>query len=703
MVSRLIKFLRNNFAQIISGFILIAISAGYFYNKSIYDALHIALIAILIAGLFGSFYFFLAKNEIEQRRGILFLLLAGINVLVHQFRIYLPEIYVLNYIIASLSCAVVGLRFGLFTTLIIFLLDLAFWSFEPELGALKMHLINLIFNILFVFIVGVYLFAESRQKEVIEKRYENIIKEAESLGNPIQQDFNVGDLKMLSREQRRKRMLRLSMDLDDKIHKIMEVIKQSLHPFSCVLFLRNSNSSEFIVKDIISDTEHISTEKIDFNEGVFEWVLSKKTSIYLSELKGINGIPYYKFDPGIRTFLAVPIIKQTSQQVEAIICVDSMDVQAFNEEHKKIIYILGNQIMEAIEHAEILHQIITEMTEFASFYEVSRKLASSLNLSDILFTTLDSAQKIVKYSFGTIVFYNKENNLFVIKSYVGDKRDEFINRQFKPEDSLVGYLIKTYNRTYMIGDSSQKSSLLPLFGPKTSSPSFSSLLLIPLQIKSDNIGAMVFASENRHFFTTYEAEILEVLGNQVSVAIDNARMYEQVEAMAVTDGLTQLYNHRKFQEILDSEFRRAQRYNTPLSILLLDIDRFKSINDTKGHPVGDEVLKKIAGLIRRFIRDTDFPCRYGGEEFVLVLPNTSTKEVVIIAERIRKSVEKSTFILNNKEELNITISIGIATYPADAKEKQELVDKADKALYFAKESGRNQTQTYEGLKNIRVV
>jgi len=214
---------------------------------------------------------------------------------------------------------------------------------------------------------------------------------------------------------------------------------------------------------------------------------------------------------------------------------------------------------------------------------------------------------------------------------------------------------------------------------------------------------MIFASENKHFFTTYEAEILEVLGNQVSVAIDNARMYQQVEAMAVTDGLTQLYNHRKFQEILDSEFRRAQRYNTFLSILLIDIDRFKSINDTKGHPVGDEVLKKIAGLIRRFIRETDFPCRYGGEEFVLVLPNTSTKEAVTIAERIRKSVEKSTFILNNKEELNITISIGIASYPADTKEKQELVDKADKALYFAKESGRNQTQTYEGLKNLKVL
>ncbi len=698
-----IKFLKENFASIISGVIIISLSTGYFYGKSIYDALHIALIALLIAGLFGSFYFFLVKNDIKQRNGILLLLLAGINILTHQFREYFPQIYVLNYIFLSLSCAVAGVKYGLLNTFIVFLLDLSLWLNEPGLSALQSHLLNLGVNILFVFIVGMYLFAESRQKDVIEKKYEDIIKEAESLNSPVQHNFDMGDLKMLSREQRQKRMLRLSMDLDDKIHKIMEVIKQSLHPFSCVLFLRNSNSSEFTLKDIISDTEEISAEKIDFNEGVFEWVLNKKTSIYLSELKGISGIPYYRLDPGIRTFLAVPVIKQTSQEVEAIICVDSIDVQAFNEEHKKIISILGNQIMEAIEHAEIVHQMVSEMTEFASFYEVSRKLASSLNLSDILFTTLDSAQKIVRYSFGTIVFYNKENNSFSIKSYIGNNKDEFINREFRAEDSLIGYLINTYNRTYMIGDSSQKSLLLSLFGPKISAPSYSSLLLIPLQIKGNNMGAMIFASEKKHFFTTYEAEILDVLGNQVSVAIDNARMYQQVEAMAVTDGLTQLYNHRKFQEILDSEFRRALRYNTSLSIMLLDIDKFKSINDTKGHTVGDEVLKKIAGLIKRFIRDTDFPCRYGGEEFVLILPNTTTKEAVIIAERIRKSVEKSTFILNSKEELNITISIGIATYPSDAKEKQELVDKADKALYFAKESGRNQTQTYEGLKNLRIV
>ncbi len=698
-----IKFLRENFASIVSGFIIISLSTGYFYERSIYDALHISLIALLVAGLFGSFYFFLVKNDIKQKNGILLLLLAGINILVHQFRVYFPQIYLLNHIFLSLSCGVAGVKYGLFNTFIVFLLDLSFWLHEPGLSALQAHLVNLGFNILFVFIVGMYLFAESRQKEVIEKKYENIIKEAETLDSPLQQNFDMGDLKMLSREQRQKRLLRLSMDLDDKIHKIMEVIKQSLHPFSCVLFLRNSNSNEFTLKDIISDTEEISADKIDFNEGVFELVLTKKTSIYLSEIKGIRGIPYYRLDPGIRTFLAVPVIKQTSEQVEAIICVDSVDVQAFNEEHKKIISILGNQIMEAIEHAEIIHQMVSEMAEFASFYEVSRKLASSLNLSDILFTTLDSAQKIVRCSFGAIVFYNKENNSFIVKSCIGNNKDEFINREFRAEDSLTGYLIKTYNRTYMIGDSSQKSSILPLFGPKISVPSYSSLLLIPLQIKGNNIGAMIFASENKHFFTTYEAEILEVLGNQVSVAIDNARMYQQVEAMAVTDGLTQLYNHRKFQEILDSEFRRAMRYNTSLSIMLLDIDRFKSINDTKGHPVGDEVLKKIAGLIKRFIRDTDFPCRYGGEEFVLVLPNTTTKEAVIIAERIRKSVEKSTFILNNREELNITISIGIATYPSDAKEKQELIDKADRALYFAKESGRNQTQTYEGLRNLRLL
>jgi len=703
LISQLTKFLEKNFATIISGILLASITAGYFYERDIYDSLHIALIFLLIVGLAGSFYFLFIRNDEEQKSGVILLIVSGVNVLVHQFKNDFNDIYILNYIVSAFSCAVSGLKAGLFTTFIIFVLDISFWMHNPGMETLKTPLLNLAVNTLFVTIVGLYLFAESHQKNIIKEKYENIIKEAESLEKPVPQDFNVGDLKMLSRDQRQKRMLRISMELDDKIHKIMEVIKQSLHPFSCVLFMKNSGSSEFMIKDIISDTEEINTENIDFNEGVLGWVLHKKTPIYLSEFKGIHDIPYYKFDQGIKSFLAVPVVRQSSQAVDAIICVDSVEVQAFNEEHKKIISILGNQIMESIEHAEIINQMVSEMTEFAAFYEVSRKLASTLNLSDILFTTLDSARKIVKYSFGAIIFNKSEQNILEIKSFVGKDKDDLIHQHFNLEDSLVGYLIKNYNRTYLIGDASQKASVLPIFGQKLKSPFFASLLFVPLQIKNTNIGAMLFASETPYFFTSYEAEILEVLGNQVSVAIDNSRMYEQVEAMAVTDGLTQLYNHRKFQEILEAEFKRAQRYNTPLSIMLLDVDRFKNINDTRGHPVGDEVLKKIAGLIKRFIRDTDYPCRYGGEEFVIVLPNTGTKEAVIIAERIRKSVEKSTFILNSREELYITISIGIATYPSDAGEKHELVDKADKALYYAKESGRNQTQSYEGLKNLKVV
>lgn len=698
----MINFLKKNFGTTIAGLILCFLAGGYFYNKQIYDPLHIALIALLISALFGSVYLLFVHSDPDQVKGVLLLLLSGVNIVVQLFKNYLPDIFVLNYIVVAFSTAVLNFKFGLLNTLIILLLEISLWSFAPSFAELKLVLIHTGMNIVFVFVVGLYLYAEGREKEVIEKKYEDIIKEAESLDNPVQQDFDLGDLKMLSREQRQKRMLRLSMDLDDKIHKIMEVIKQSLHPFTAVIFLRVGNTNEFMVRDIISDTEEISVDKIDFSEGVFEWILTKKTSIYLSDLKGIFGIPYYKREPGIRTFLAVPVMKQSSQRVEGIVCVDSLEVQAFNEEHKKIITILGNQVMEAIEHSEILHQMLSEMTEFAAFYDVSRKLASSLNLADILFTTLDSARKIVRYSFGAITLFNSEGDTLTISSFIGEKKDELINKQFKPDGSLIGYILNTYNRTYLIGDASQKSSLLPLFGPKLTVPAYSSLLLIPLQIKGKNTGAMVFASESRYFFTPYEAEIFEVLGNQVSVAIDNARMYQQVEALAVTDGLTKLYNHRKFQEILDNEFRRAQRYNTPLTIMLIDIDRFKNINDTKGHPVGDEVLKRIAGIIKKFVRETDYPCRYGGEEFVLVLPNTTTKEAVTIAERIRKSVEKSTFIFENREELYITISIGIASFPSDAKEKQELVDKADKALYFSKESGRNQTQTYEGLKQLRI-
>jgi len=166
---------------------------------------------------------------------------------------------------------------------------------------------------------------------------------------------------------------------------------------------------------------------------------------------------------------------------------------------------------------------------------------------------------------------------------------------------------------------------------------------------------------------------------------------EFFKALSQIDGLTGLYNHRTFHQILNEELARAKRYKSELSILMIDVDDFKIYNDTNGHPLGDLSLKEIAWILKYTCRETDKVARYGGEEFVIILPETGKSGAYAVAERIRRAVEEIEF---EREEVlpkgKLTVSIGIASFPEDAKTKKELIEKADKALYEAKKRGKNQ-------------
>ena len=174
------------------------------------------------------------------------------------------------------------------------------------------------------------------------------------------------------------------------------------------------------------------------------------------------------------------------------------------------------------------------------------------------------------------------------------------------------------------------------------------------------------------------------------MVLDNARLYEAAKRLAITDGLTKIYNHRFFQELFEKEFTRSDRYGTVFSLIMLDIDLFKRINDTYGHLYGDEILKEIAQLVKSCLRTMDLLARYGGEEFAVLLPETNLNEAVRTAERIRRAVENNDFMASRGQGLKVTVSQGVTFYPSPGvTSRSDIVGKADSALYEAKESGRN--------------
>jgi diguanylate cyclase (GGDEF)-like protein len=188
---------------------------------------------------------------------------------------------------------------------------------------------------------------------------------------------------------------------------------------------------------------------------------------------------------------------------------------------------------------------------------------------------------------------------------------------------------------------------------------------------------------------------LSLLAIAAAESVARTRLFEHVEKLATTDGLTGLLNRRTFNAQLALRLREAQRYRRHLSLLLVDIDHFKKVNDTHGHPAGDAVLRGVAAIAASQARETDMVARYGGEELALVLPETDSAGARAIAERLRSAVASADHA-TDKGHLRVTISLGIATWPGDGAAAEELIEAADKALYRAKQAGRNRVECARG-------
>lgn len=211
-------------------------------------------------------------------------------------------------------------------------------------------------------------------------------------------------------------------------------------------------------------------------------------------------------------------------------------------------------------------------------------------------------------------------------------------------------------------------------------------IIIPLQSKGEINGLIILGDRINHQpFTESEIEYMLNIASLAGIAINNARLYE----MATTDMMTRLKIHHYFQTILVEEINRSIKYDRPLSLLMCDIDNFKNFNDIYGHVAGDEVIRKVASILKENTRLSDIAARYGGEEFAIILPRTDINEAIIVAERIRSNIESSSLIFN-EEILTVTLSIGVSQFDQliDA-DKQSLLERADRALYISKKDGRN--------------
>ncbi len=221
-----------------------------------------------------------------------------------------------------------------------------------------------------------------------------------------------------------------------------------------------------------------------------------------------------------------------------------------------------------------------------------------------------------------------------------------------------------------------------------------SVEFVPLEIRDNLIGLLVYEKPS----TDLQREILIIFSRQAALTIENAKLFSKVEEMALRDTLTELYNRRYFQQILDYELNRARRYHQPLSMVFIDIDHFKEINDNFGHSVGDQFLKQIAQKLQSLFRTTDLVARYAGDEFVAILPATAKEGAMILALRVQEVLSQYQVMVRGRT-LQVSVSIGLDTYEnAEGIGSVTLIDRADKAMYEAKSQGRNCVRSFSEIQ-----
>lgn len=319
-------------------------------------------------------------------------------------------------------------------------------------------------------------------------------------------------------------------------------------------------------------------------------------------------------------------------------------------------------------------------------------LNSTSSLENKLEVIMSNGIRIAGGDASCIAFYDSEKKLFTHWTTEG-LSNHFISRMSFQPGGLADHVI--LRNAHILSndrpDTEHKLSCL------TRREGIKSFIYIPLVFQERPLGVMYVYNKHTDAFNNDQITLLTTFSNLAAGAIAIAQLLEETERLATVDGLTGLTNRRKYDELFDAELKRATRYQRHLSLLLLDIDHFKKINDTYGHPIGDQALQHVSSIISEELRNVDIAARHGGDEFTLLLPETGTEGARLVAERIRTVIESSPLAIDNSQNISITISIGIASYPDCGNTTQQLTRNADQALYEAKGAGRNRVCIYQDI------
>lgn len=430
------------------------------------------------------------------------------------------------------------------------------------------------------------------------------------------------------------------------------------------------------------------------NEGVLGAVV--KSGAAVRYIRSPQGRPFGDLAPeDARSFIGVPSLRDG--KVVALLVAYRLDAVEFDERDEALLAMVMRQAERTMEAERIVLNLDRTSYEHERLFEALALLNEALGLDAVAERLLEAAGRIKPLSFGAVTVVDPDTlEHVVLKVRTNDPGLAALEgERFKAhEGGLVVMAMKAGQPVPVVPLHRQSGKAERRIFAEPSPLELGSVKVFPLMVHGEAVGTLVLGDESPHQeLTADEVFMLQIAAVHGATTVANAQMYARMERMATTDPLTGLVNRRRLMELADEALARADRFGRKVSLLLIDADHFKRVNDTYGHAVGDVVLRHVSNLLRREARRVDVVARLGGEEFVLLADETDVAGAAILAERIRARIGSET-IRGSFGEISVTVSVGTSTWPENAQSKEQLLERADQALYEAKRAGRNRVEQW---------
>ena len=644
------------------------------------DVLRLAHVLLLLVGMTYATFRYASKHHSQlDELALLVFLTCGINLVVQLTggaRSYWQGLYL---VLGGLSSLAFSRKIVVFLVALVLCLETSNWLIAAEASPVDL------FRLAGLFLLAVvgYNYMERAERERAERAEDRLLRLDTGLKQLGGSDLEEDHVSPLSEEGQRAGRAEQLQRLESYLEPLLQLAAKATKARAATLLQVADGAESYWARLSAGGTGEVESKRFNLRGSFLAAVLQTEQPVSLASATRPHRLPWWREPAPVQSVLAIPI--QIWDEPPLILTLEHERPGHFDENRRELALAIATQMSEAQALFRRQAQHYVEELELKGLLGASEKLSGAAHVVDLLRHIVEYARAVGKFDTCAVCLLSEGNEGFSVVVAEG-YRKEMLGKSFPLESpNWAGWVLRAREEPLAIR--MERRSGMPILDTKERATTGTNFLAVPLRAQQRVCGALLL-TRSVDAFTARELRLLRIYCNQAAVAMENAFVYERVENLAATDALTGLFNRRYLDGALERELARASRSDSSLALLMLDIDHFKSFNDTYGHAMGDLVLKKVATTLSDGLRQADVLARFGGEEFVVVLPQVTAAAALDSAERIRASVERAS-IHPGGERKHVTVSIGLAMFPDQSDTPETLLEAADQALYRAKKLGRN--------------